>query len=241
MKIIFLDIDGVLNHCETRSGICSPTEPLPLPIAPECMARLNRLIADTGAKIVISSSWRKFARWQDLGPALMRHGLVGAVIGETPDLMKDVVWLERWPKRAGGPFKRGWEIREWLRRFAEGVCSCGHESDQHEGATAECYYNDHPSGASGCLCRQFDGTPLTGLVILDDRSDMAELTPCLVLTNPDVGLDDPDVKRAKELLARPALQSLSAVDGGHKVHLSTTETAQARSDNKTHLSATKVP
>jgi HAD domain in Swiss Army Knife RNA repair proteins len=120
VKVIFLDIDGVLNHCDTRSDV-SPTtkEPLPIPIAPECMARLNRLIAETGAKIVISSSWRLFARWQDLGPALARHGLVGDVIGETPDLVNDDVWLENWRTREGVPFafeklERGWEIREWL-------------------------------------------------------------------------------------------------------------------------------
>lgn len=86
MRIVFLDIDGVLNHSATRGAMWSEDEPLPIPIAPECMARLNRLIAETGAKIVISSSWRLFARWEDLGPALMRHGLVGDVIGETPDL-----------------------------------------------------------------------------------------------------------------------------------------------------------
>ena len=125
MRVVFLDIDGVLNHSATRSDV-SPTtkEPLPIPIAPECMARLNRLIAETGAKIVISSSWRTFARWQDLGPALVRHGLVGDVIGETPDLVNDEIWLENWHVREGSPFtfeklERGWEIGEWLAAHPE--------------------------------------------------------------------------------------------------------------------------
>lgn len=122
MRVVFLDIDGVLNHCDTRSG--TPTEKLPIPIAPECMVRLNRLIAETGAKIVISSSWRLFARWQDLGPALARHGLVGEVIGETPDLVNDAVWLANWHAREGAPFtfeslERGWEIREWIAAHPE--------------------------------------------------------------------------------------------------------------------------
>ena len=124
MKVVFLDIDGVLNHCETRSGVPSAGEPLPIPIAPECMARLNRLIAETEAKIVISSSWRLFARWQDLGPALVRHGLVAEVIGETPDLTKDAVWLANWQARKGTPFsfehlERGWEIGEWIAAHPE--------------------------------------------------------------------------------------------------------------------------
>lgn len=169
MKVVFLDIDGVLNHCGTRMAAATESEPLPIPIAPECMTRLNRLVAEIGAQIVISSSWRLFARWQDLGPALVRHGLVGDVIGETPNLVKDNVWLERWRIREGVPFDfehlaRGWEIREWLAAHSE----------------------------------------VTAFVILDDCSDMAELMPWLVLTHPVVGLDDPDVERAKWLLDRSA-------------------------------------
>jgi len=210
VKVIFLDIDGVLNHCNTRSNVL-PTahEPLPIPIAPECMARLNRLIAETGAKIVISSSWRLFARWQDLGPALVRHGLCAEVIGETPDLANDDVWLENWRLREGSVFsfdrlERGWEIGEWIARFADGICSCGHPRSAHECDTDECFHNDQPSGASGCTCDRFDGTALTGFAILDDCSDMDELKPWLVLTHPNDGLDDPDVERAKWLLEQSA-------------------------------------
>jgi hypothetical protein len=125
VKVVFLDIDGVLNHCDTRSDVLPTTaEPLPIPIAPECLERLNRLIAETEAKIVISSSWRTFARWQDLGPALSRHGLVADVIGETPDLVNDAVWLENWRARVGETFayerlERGWEIREWIAAHPE--------------------------------------------------------------------------------------------------------------------------
>jgi hypothetical protein len=125
MRVVFLDIDGVLNHCGTRDAR-TPTEeePIPIPIAPECMGRLNRLIAETAAKIVISSTWRKVAGWQDLGPALTRHGLVGDVVGETPDLVNDAPWLERWRTREGAPFtyerlERGWEIAEWLAAHPE--------------------------------------------------------------------------------------------------------------------------
>lgn len=119
-NVIFLDIDGVLNHCNTRHNVL-PTvaEPLPIPIALECMDRLNRLIAATAAKIVISSSWRLYARWQDLASALARHGLVADVIGATPDLSNDRAWLANWEASKGVPFafdhlERGWEIAEWL-------------------------------------------------------------------------------------------------------------------------------
>jgi hypothetical protein len=171
-RIVFLDIDGVLNHAGTigEDGEDAPWrreagELLRVPIAPECMDRLNRLVAQTGARIVISSSWRLFARWQDLGPALARHGLVGEVVGETPDLVNDPAWLEAWRTREGAPFhherlERGWEIAEWLRL--------------------------HPE--------------VTSFAILDDCSDMAGVRDRLVLVDSAVGLDDPDVERAKRLL-----------------------------------------
>lgn len=211
MRVVFLDIDGVLNHNGTHSGLVTDKEPLPLPIAPECMGRLNRLIAETGAKVVISSSWRLFAHWQDLGPALMRHGLVAEVIGETPDLVNDATWLEGWRLRTGAPFpydrlSRGWEIREWLAQHADLCATCTHPRDAHDGDGGRdaCFYNDTPSGATGCLCRRFQGDRLTGFVILDDCSDMAELTPWLVLTHPGRGLADPDVTRAQCLLEQSA-------------------------------------
>lgn len=173
MRVVFLDIDGVLNHPGTYSDDAAPwrrdpSELVRVPVAPECMDRLNRLIADTEARIVISSSWRLFARWQDLAPALARYGLVGEVVGETPDLINDAAWLEAWRKREGGPFmyerlERGMEIAEWL--------------------------GQHPE--------------VTGFVILDDCSDMADLKPRLVHVDPVIGLDDPDVERAKLLLGVP--------------------------------------
>lgn len=124
MRVIFLDIDGVLNHADTRSESPTADEPLPIPIAPECMTRLNRLIAETGVKVVISSSWRLFAAWETLGPALVRRGLVGDVIGQTPDLSNDAVWLENWRVKHGSPFmfdklERGWEIGEWIAAHPE--------------------------------------------------------------------------------------------------------------------------
>lgn len=53
MKIIFLDIDGVLavNHKDGRDDYGSGFHP-------EFVSNLKRIIDKTGAKIVISSSWR---------------------------------------------------------------------------------------------------------------------------------------------------------------------------------------
>jgi len=119
LRVLFLDIDGVLNHYNTYDG-CQPGR---IPVAPECMARLNNLVERSGAKVVISSSWRKFAAWTELAPALAREGLVAEVIGETPDLINDPVWLAEWKSRNGTFYyerlERGHEIRQWLADHPE--------------------------------------------------------------------------------------------------------------------------
>jgi hypothetical protein len=174
--VVFLDIDGVLNHPGSygegawrRESSKPEVEPEPepeklrVPIEPPCMDRLNRLIRTTGAVVVISSSWRLFARFQDLGPALARHGLAGRVVGETPYLARDARWEESQRALGRDPLariERGDEIARWL--------------------------SDHPE--------------VTSFVILDDDPDMGELAHRLVRTDPVVGLSDADVDRAIELL-----------------------------------------
>ena len=48
IKVIFFDIDGVLNHHNTRGMIDST-----------CLGRLKQIIKETGAFTVMSSSWRE--------------------------------------------------------------------------------------------------------------------------------------------------------------------------------------
>lgn len=54
MKIIFLDVDGVLNniHTMTRtaSGCCF--------VEKECLKMVRHIVLETGAKVVLSSDWR---------------------------------------------------------------------------------------------------------------------------------------------------------------------------------------
>lgn len=54
MKVIFLDIDGVLNPHDWWKRRPSRN----LPVDPEAVARLDRLIVETGAAVVLSSTWR---------------------------------------------------------------------------------------------------------------------------------------------------------------------------------------
>ena len=61
-KILFLDFDGVLNterhheHCY-ENGIV-PVDKYGYAFDPEAVANLKRIIDETGADIVVSSSWK---------------------------------------------------------------------------------------------------------------------------------------------------------------------------------------
>ena len=98
MKIIFLDIDGVLN-CEKayRSGECNyvkwnwenGTEDHHQSFCSRSKELLNKLIDETDAKIVISSTWR------NSGIDFMRkvwelEGMHGEIIGITPSFRGDI-------------------------------------------------------------------------------------------------------------------------------------------------------
>jgi hypothetical protein len=113
MKIIFLDIDGVLN-CEKayRSGECNyvkwnwenGTEDHHQSFCSWSKELLNKLIDETDAKIVISSTWRSS------GIEFMRkvwelEGMHGEIIGITPNFRGDI---------NGYNIPRGCEIEHYL-------------------------------------------------------------------------------------------------------------------------------
>jgi hypothetical protein len=93
MKVLFLDIDGVLN--------CTDTISLPDQIDPVKVALLNWICRDTGCKIVISSTWRILHPLHEITAMLRNNGFTGEVIAKTPDF------------RVGNC--RGMEIMWWVR------------------------------------------------------------------------------------------------------------------------------
>ena len=60
MKIIFLDFDGVVTAKNGTPGSYMTHGPEEYGPTPVCVNRLMKLVKDSGAKIVISSNWRKF-------------------------------------------------------------------------------------------------------------------------------------------------------------------------------------
>jgi HAD domain in Swiss Army Knife RNA repair proteins len=79
VRLIFLDIDGVLNDSYH-------SEPL---ILPQCAEQFNRIVRATGANVVVSSSWRCWIHgglMTELGfqRLLRTHGIACSIVGVTP-------------------------------------------------------------------------------------------------------------------------------------------------------------
>jgi hypothetical protein len=82
MKIIFLDIDGVLNSDTTECG----AEGYRLDAA--AALRLNSIVQQTGARIVVTSDWRRYYGLPRCIEILCAHGLCAEIIDATPNLEK---------------------------------------------------------------------------------------------------------------------------------------------------------
>lgn len=87
-KIIFLDVDGVLNSHLHFSKDCDEALTLGLAadIDPDAMGLLNALITDTESKVVITSTWRLNRTVEELQTLFEKRGFTGEIIDKTKDL-----------------------------------------------------------------------------------------------------------------------------------------------------------
>ena len=94
MKVIFLDIDGVLvrEHVGIGRGVDR-----------KCVEALNRLVQESGAKIVVSSCWRLGWTVNEVCGSIHALGVEGEIIDCTGEELST----------------RGAEINEWLRGRAK--------------------------------------------------------------------------------------------------------------------------
>lgn len=97
-RIIFLDIDGVLNSERWYRGRAPAMHEAKADhIDPAGVGLVNQLIVRTDAKVVISSTWRHFGEDFVKG-VLVSRGFIGEIIGITPPL----------------GYPRGREIQAWI-------------------------------------------------------------------------------------------------------------------------------
>ena len=105
MKVIFLDVDGVLNNRHTRTRTCEGW----CFVDDFLVARVRKIVDATGAVIVLSSTWRD--EWN-----IKDESLNGSDFNELRAKFNEfgMDFFSRtgaWQKRG-----RGWEIMDWLER-----------------------------------------------------------------------------------------------------------------------------
>ena len=125
MKVLFLDIDGVINtvggelglrHClqidPKEEGLIEPHEAFD----PACLWYLREIVEDTGCKIVVSSTWRAGETVESMKAWFKCPLIKEAIIDSTPHFYTtnrpDLV-----DRR--GRVQRGEEIKDWLDRHPQ--------------------------------------------------------------------------------------------------------------------------
>ena len=107
--LVFLDIDGVLVTIETVGTHVQVDGHQFNPFSKEAVRQLNRVLVETGADIVVSSSWRcDGPRWDAMMTHFAEQGVQRRPIGRTPDLTRKL------PSGVWATPQRGEEIKLWL-------------------------------------------------------------------------------------------------------------------------------
>ena len=139
-KIIFLDIDGVLNSvrsCAALRGYPWSFEAEQMGLFDEVALRLmRRAIEETGAKVVVSSTWRIRRTIGELAA-----GLDMPVVGKTP--------------RNNDERRRGGEIKDWLTDHPE-VTAYAIVDDDSDMLEEQHPFFVHTDGKEGFLFRDYE-------------------------------------------------------------------------------------
>lgn len=116
-RVLFLDIDGVLNterwHDRCVEAGAAYADNFGYDFDPEAVEGLRRIVDETGADIVISSSW-KFWGLSTMQKLWASRDLPGKVIDVTPNNVSDDMLLSVDLDTMMLPAGKGSEIKEWL-------------------------------------------------------------------------------------------------------------------------------
>lgn len=113
-NILFLDMDGVLNN---RRSMSEPGDSL-YRVDYECTQRLLNLWRKVPFQIVLSSTWRLYASWDQVNDAMFRCGWF------RPPFIDKTRDLRVWGESSGEHTTRGRECLDWIRR-------CGRPGDKY--------------------------------------------------------------------------------------------------------------
>ncbi len=116
-KIVFLDIDGVLNTRDWHSRMTkdTPRDEFGWVFDPVAVENLAHIINETGANIVVSSSW-KYLGMTKLKEMWDIRNLPGDLLDITPNTISDEILLNANLDEIELGVCRGNEIKEWLSK-----------------------------------------------------------------------------------------------------------------------------
>jgi hypothetical protein len=93
VKVLFLDIDGVVNNKRTKKNLESF-----MAVDPATAALVQRIVRNTGCKIVLSSSWRLFQNGRDeVERKICKFADITPIL-HAPRGYEIKVWLTRHPE-----------------------------------------------------------------------------------------------------------------------------------------------
>ena len=172
MKVIFLDIDGVMNSANFYRRKCSKSwewtnmfgKYISYSVDPDAVILLNRLIKETGAVVVLSSTWRNGPQFPALKEDFRKIGI-------------DI--FDRCPC---------WGLKgvtDWIR--VEDDNGHSYTTQIPRGEIVDAWLKEHPE--------------VEGYVILDDSDVFTdEHRNHLVITDDEVGITEKDVLKAIDIL-----------------------------------------
>jgi hypothetical protein len=118
IKVLFLDIDGVLNPKWWNGG--KPSDKYGVLFEAKAVDNLKKIIEKTGADIVISSSW-KCMGLSELRKMWKERKLPGRIIDITPDYLSEELLLNPDLNNDNILYNRGCEIKGWLSKYGDEV------------------------------------------------------------------------------------------------------------------------
>ena len=149
-KVIFLDIDGVLNTkwWYTQMDRNTPKDQYGYAFDPKAVANLKRIVEETGADVVISSSWKSFG-FSELEEMWKDRDLPGKLIGITPNSVSDELLLDADIDSIELFHIRGEEIKEWLTKHGKQISNYAIIDDMDNMLTEQQSYFVHTNPEVG--------------------------------------------------------------------------------------------
>lgn len=178
-KIIFLDIDGVLNTTKYKFQKFDE----------ECMKNLEEILDATGAKIVVSSSWRSSR--EIMKASFMEHGCTQKIWDAVIDIT--VRGYDYVKPKSNLPIVRGNEIKEWIDHHLIYPWYATPSLD-------ELYKTYNEDGSFRMMESNEKGIDFSYLILDDDLDMLYDQKDNFINTNCDTGITKEHVEQAIKIL-----------------------------------------